>query len=67
MIMAKSRYFQLRLNEDEDKFLAELAEDYRMDRSKLILFALDFLSEKRPAFVIEPRGKELALAGSMEL
>lgn len=63
--MAKSRYLQVRMDEAEDKMLAELADDYRMNRSEVILFALKYLSEKRPAFVIEPRGKALTLAGVM--
>ena len=61
--MAKSRYIQIRVTEDEDKWIGELADDYGIDRSKLILFALDYIEQKRPTFVIEPKGKELALAG----
>lgn len=63
--MAKSRYIQIRLSEDEEKWIEELAEDYSMDRSKLILFALEYISDKRPSFVIEPRPKEMALVGMM--
>lgn len=61
--MAKSRTIQIRVTEEEEKRIDELAEDYGMDRSKLILFAMDYISSKRPSFVIEPRGKEMALAG----
>jgi hypothetical protein len=63
--MAKSRVFQFRLTEEEDKFIDELAEDYRLEKSKLILFALDYISTNRPSFVIESRKKELTLEGSM--
>lgn len=63
--MAKSRYVQIRVSDEEEKWIEELAEDYTMDRTKLILFALDYLDKQRPSFVIEPRGKELALAGMM--
>ena len=63
--MAKDRYIQVRVSAEEDKWLEELAEDYGLDRSKLILFALDYVNEKRPAFVIEPRKKELTLARAM--
>lgn len=61
--MVKSRYIQIRVNEQEERWIDELADDYGIDRSKLILFALDYIREQRPSFVIEPRGKELALAG----
>lgn len=63
--MAKSRYIQIRVTEEEEKRIDELAEDYGMDRSKLILFAMDYISNNRPSFVIEPRGKELALASAI--
>lgn len=59
----RSRYVQIRVTEEEEKWIEELAEDYTMDRTKLILFALNYLDKERPPFVIEPRGKELALAG----
>lgn len=61
--MAKNRYIQIRVTAEEEKKIVELAEDYGMDRSKLILIALDYISNKRPSFVIEPRPKEMALAG----
>lgn len=61
--MAKSRYVQVRLTEDEDQMLEELTEDYGIDRSRLILYALEYIRENRPQFVIRPQGKELALAG----
>jgi len=61
--MAKNRYTQVRLSEDEDKWIGELAEDYGLDRSKLIIFALEYVRENRPQFVIRPQGKEFALAG----
>lgn len=61
--MAKSRYVQIRVSEDEEKWIDELAADYTMDRSKLILLALNYIDKQRPSFVIEPRGKGLALAG----
>lgn len=61
--MAKSKYLQVRVSEEEEKWIDQLAEDYDLDRSKLILFSLDYIRENRPAFTIEPRGKELALAG----
>lgn len=62
--MAKSRYVQVRLTEDEDKMLEDLTEDYGIDRSKLILFSLEYIWENRPQFVIRPQGKELALVGA---
>lgn len=61
--MAKSRYVQFRLSDEEEKWLEELAQDYGMDKSKLILFSLEYIRENRPQFVIRPQGKELALAG----
>lgn len=63
--MAKSRYVQVRLTDEEEKWLEELAQDYGIDRSKLILFSLEYIKENRPQFVIRPQGKELALAGMM--
>lgn len=60
--MAKSRYVQFRLSEEQEMWLEELAEDYGMDKSKLILFSLEYIRENRPQFVIRPQGKELALA-----
>lgn len=61
--MAKSRTVQVRLTEEENEWLEELAEDYGVDRSKLILFSLEYIRENRPQFVIRPQGKEFALAG----
>lgn len=61
--MAKSRYVQVRLTQEEEQWLSELAEDYGIDRSKLILFSLEYVRENRPQFVIRPQGKEYALAG----
>lgn len=61
--MAKSRYVQFRLTDEENDWLEELAEDYGMDKSKLILFSLEYIRENRPQFVIRPQGKEFALAG----
>ena len=61
--MAKNRTVQVRLSEEEENWLDELAEDYGIDRSKLIMFSLEYILENRPQFVIRPQGKELALAG----
>lgn len=61
--MAKNRTVQIRLTDEENEWLEELAEDYGVDRSKLILFSLDYIRENRPEFVIRPQGKELALVG----
>jgi hypothetical protein len=61
--MAKSRYVQIRLSEEEEKWLEELAADYGMDKSKLILFSMEYIRDHRPQFVIRPQGKALALAG----
>jgi len=62
--MAKSRYVQFRLSEDEERWLDELAKDYGMDKSKLIIFSLEYIRDHRPQFVIRPQGKVLALAGA---
>lgn len=62
--MAKNRTVQIRLTDEENKWLDELAEDYGVDRSKLILFSLEYVRENRPQFVIRPQGKELALASA---
>lgn len=61
--MAKSRHVQVRLTEEEDKWLEELAGDYGINRSELILFSLEYVAENRPQFVIRPQGKEFALVG----
>lgn len=61
--MAKSRTIGVRMSEAEEKWLDELAEDYGMDRSKFIMFSLEYIRDNRPQFVIRPQGKELALAG----
>lgn len=61
--MPKRNYIQFRVTEDEERWINELAEDYGIDRSKLILFALEYVLEQRPAFQIQPKGKALSLAG----
>lgn len=61
--MAKTRTVQVRLTDEENEWLERLAEDYGMDRSRLILYSLEYIRENRPQFVIRPQGKELALAG----
>lgn len=63
--MAKNRTVQVRLSEEEERWLNDLADDYGMDRSKLIMFSLEYIRDNRPQFVIRPQGKELALAGMM--
>lgn len=60
--MAKRRYMQIRLSEEEEKWIEQLSQDYGIDRSRLVLFSLRYIDEHRPAFVIEPQGKEAALA-----
>lgn len=61
--MAKNRTVQVRLTDEENEWLERLAEDYGMDRSRLILYSLEYIRENRPQFVIRPQGKESALAG----
>lgn len=61
--MAKSKYLQIRVSEDEEVWIDALCEDYDLDRSKLILHSLEYIAKERPAFTIEPKGKEFASAG----
>lgn len=61
--MAKSKYLQIRVSDDEEQWIDALAEDYDLDRSKLILFSLEYIERERPAFMIQPKGKECAPAG----
>jgi hypothetical protein len=61
----KDKFIQIRVNPDEERWIEALAADYRLNRSELILLSLNYIREERPAFTIEPRGKELAPAGMM--
>ena len=58
----KAEYLQIRVNEGQKDLAKGLAEDYGIDVSKLVLFALDYINKQRPPFVIEPQGKIAALA-----
>lgn len=60
--MAKGKYIQFRVDEDQERWIDQLADDYGLDRSKLIMFALEYVLENRPSFVIEPKGKASPLA-----
>jgi len=57
----KAEYLQIRVSEGQKEFAKGLAEDYGIDVSKLVLFALDYVNQKRPQFVIESQGKSGAL------
>lgn len=60
--MTKRRTIQIRVTAEEEKWIEDLAGDYGLDRSKLIMFSLEHIRENRPPFVIYPAGKEAALA-----
>jgi len=54
---AKAEYLQIRVSEGQKEFAKGLADDYGIDVSKLVLFALDYINKQRPPFVIESQGK----------
>jgi len=60
--MAKAKYLQVRIGDDEEALLDSLTEQYGIDRSTLIRFALAYINDKKPVFQVAPLGKEMALA-----
>ena len=56
--MAKNRYVHVRLSEQDERWIKELADDYNMDKSKLVMLALGCVKENRPQFVIRSQDKE---------
>jgi hypothetical protein len=56
--MAKVQFAQFRVSEEENQWIDKLAQDYGLDRSKLILLSLDYVRRYRPHFSIKPQSKE---------
>lgn len=61
----KQKALQIRLSDREEAMIERLVEEYGLDRSALILRALEYVDQHKPAFQIVPLGKGLALNAAM--
>jgi hypothetical protein len=55
------RVLQIRLSERDEAMIERLIEDYGLDRTALVLRALEYVDTHKPVFQIVPAGKGLAL------
>lgn len=61
----KQKALQIRLSERDEELIERLAGEYGLDKSALVIRALEYIDQHKPVFQIVPLGKGLALTALM--